>query len=139
MRHIMAKWKMIPARNKFVIGEEELQRVEDECRDNFIRKAVAIKTDGSARLLAEVVIWTLSQVSISCNMISENFSVGWRRANSIIKQMKEYGIVGDLDAKLPRKVIAASVDEIPQKTMEVLLDNGFSVEDVCAAIRNRDK
>lgn len=135
---IRSKWKAVLARQKFTINKENLQQVESDCMGNSAGNSLAIKMDRSAKLFAEVTLWALSQDSVSCNMISENFSVGWRRANGIIKKLNECGIVGDLDAKLPRKVLPTSVDEIPQKTMQILLDNGFSAEDVSIAIYSRD-
>lgn len=138
VHYIRDKWKKILTRRKFIINEEMLQQAESDCMRNPAGKLLAIKMDRSAKLFAEVTLWALSQDSVSCNMISENFSVGWRRANGIIKKLNECGIVGDLDAKLPRKVLPTSVDEIPQKTMQILLDNGFSAEDVSIAIYSRD-
>lgn len=138
VRHIRGKWRMLPARHKFIINEEDLQQAESDCMENAARKSITIKVDRNARLFAEVTLWALSQDSVSCNMISENFGVGWRRANGFIKRMHECGIVGDLDAKLPRKVLPNSVDEMSEKAMEILLDNGFSTEDVSAAICNRN-
>lgn len=129
---------------KFTITAEDLEQVEDEDENVHSNASILLQNRGQvaekkqALLFAKISLWALSQDSVSCNMISENFSVGWRRANGIIKKLNECGIVGDLDAKLPRKVLPTSVDEIPQKTMQILLDNGFSAEDVSTAIYSRD-
>lgn len=72
------------------------------------------------RLFAGVVVWALSQNEISCNQISEKFGVGWRRANGFITRLHKSGIVGTLDAKLPRKVILHSVEELPKDIAELI-------------------
>jgi len=93
----------------------------------------------SNRLFADVILWTLGQKSISCNVISETFSVGWRRANGFIRQLNEYGIVGNLDAKLPRKVLPQAIGDVPTEVMNLLENNGFSAEEVSAVICSKTR
>lgn len=88
-------------------------------------------------LFPKVVLWALEQNAISCNMLSENFHLGWRRANELIGQLHDAGIVGELDAKLPRKVLPQCFEEVPEAVLDILRHNGISSETVSDAISNR--
>lgn len=121
--------------HKFVIPEAEIQRIEFGGKNDSVGRSVAI----SNRLFADVILWTLGQKSISCNVISETFSVGWRRANGFIRQLNEYGIVGNLDAKLPRKVLPQAIGDVPTEVMNLLENNGFSAEEVSAVICSKTR
>lgn len=116
----------------FTITDEDLQRKvaensgEDRQMDCPSRTLNHWnKQNADERKFANVVLWALNQNEISCNQISEWFNVGWRRTNRFIMQMSELGIVGDLDAKLPRKVLLHSVEELPQEAVELLRRNGL--------------
>lgn len=116
----------------FTISNEDLQRKAAEISGGD--EHMAFPSNASNRWskqsaddlkFAKVIVWTLNQNEISCNQISEGFNVGWRRANRFIMRMSELGIVGDLDAKLPRKVLLHSMEELPQETIELLMRNGL--------------
>lgn len=47
------------------------------------------------------------------------------------------GIVDGLDAKLPRTVLFNSVEELPQKVVDILQDARISLEDVSSAIATK--
>ena len=116
----------------FTISDEDLQRKAAEISGGDEQMAFPSnalnrwsKQNADDLKFAKVIVWTLNQNEISCNQISEGFSVGWRRANRFIMRMSELGIVGDLDAKLPRKVLLHSMEELPQETIELLMRNGL--------------
>lgn len=114
----------------FTIADSDLQRIKKEIQGEQISlpfNSISHRDKQSCndRLFARIVAWTLNQDEISCNQISENFSIGWRRANSSITQLHKLGIVGELDAKLPRKVILHSIRELPQNIVEYLQENGI--------------
>lgn len=97
------------------------------------------KNDSSRRelLFAKVILWTLGQTSVSCNRLCESFKIGWSKANSFLGRMQDMGIVDGLDAKLPRTVLFNSVEELPQKVVDILQDARISLEDVSSAIATK--
>lgn len=120
-------------RRGFTVNGSDLQRMEEK-----IRGAVISMSSGSnnrkrpqnseARLLANIVAWAMEQETISCNQLSEQFGIGWRRANNFISELNELGIVSDLDAKLPRKVLIRSAADLPKNALDLLAQNGVSVQ-----------
>lgn len=122
-------WKRLSPRgiNGFTITEAALHRKEEELCAKQIRPSFRSSTKTDSELLfASVAAWALGQDEISCNQISEGFSVGWRRANELIMWLHDFGIVGNLDAKLPRKVLLHSVEEVPQIVQDLLHRYGIS-------------
>lgn len=114
----------------FTITDADLQRMKDKIQGEQIALPCGHishrdKQSSNDRLFASIVAWTLNQDEISCNQISENFGIGWRRANSSIIRLHELGVVGELDAKLPRKVFVHSIKELPQNVAEYLQENGI--------------
>lgn len=123
----------------FTITDSDLQRIKERIQGeqisrpfNFISRRD--KQSCNDRLFARIVAWTLNQDEISCNQISENFGIGWRRANSFIEQLYELGVVGELDAKLPRKVLVQSVESIPAEVLSIMQSNGIPMESITAII-----
>lgn len=112
----------------FTITEADLQQREDELQAERVQPSFR----GSAKanddvLFASVLLWALEQKEISCNQISEGFSVGWRRANEFIARLHDMGIVGELDAKLPRKVLVHSVEDASPAVAELLRKSGLNI------------
>ena len=71
-------------------------------------------------MFAGVIAWALNQEQISINLISESFGIGWRRAKGFMSRLQDLGGVGELDAKLPRKVIIYFVEDLPQSVAKLL-------------------
>lgn len=125
------KWMNISADNKFTLNIDTLnQQIYSEYMNVLSGKYVTIKADNDDTLLIKIILWALVQKSISCNMISENFNVGWRRANGFMKQLHDLGLVGGLDAKLPRRVLPQSIEEVSEKVLDILQSNGVPLEDI---------
>lgn len=125
----------------FTISDADMERMEDVIQGRQIVLPYGTNSQGEARsnterLLAKIIAWTLNQEEISCNQISENFGVGWRRANNFIKRLYELGIVGELDAKLPRKVLVQSVENIPAEALSIMQSNGIPMESIMATINH---
>ena len=109
----------------FTITNEALEQKAIEIQNEqryFLPTNNRRQTTESAndRIFAGVVAWTLNQEQISINLISESFGVGWRRAKGFMSRLQDLGIVGELDAKLPRKVILHSVEDLPQSVARLL-------------------
>ncbi len=96
------------------------------------------KQDADRRMFAQIMLWALGQNEISCNAVMKAFGYGWNRASHFIDRLYAVGIVGELDAKLPRKVIPQTVDEMSDKMKEFLRNCGYSEDMVAEVIRNRD-
>ena len=115
----------------FTVDKTDLRRIENEIQGEQDSLPCVLTNHRNTQrstdqLFAKIIEWTLTQKEISCNQISENFNIGWRRANSFIMKLHELGIVGELDAKLPRKVILHSKEELPPKVKDFLRKNDIS-------------
>lgn len=110
----------------FTVTEEALhhqaEHLQAEPPLSSCRQSSTLASD---RIFASMVMWALEQEAISCNQIMCNFHVGWKRASDFVAQMHDLGIVDDLDAKLPRKVLAHAIDELPPNVKDLLLRNGL--------------
>lgn len=134
-------WKTVfyKGNAKFTIRKADLERVRVELADYTISSSLLKKRNSkNNRLFSEVVLWTLSQNEISCNMVMKAFKLGWNRANHFMEMLCEWGIVSDLDAKLPRIVLFQSADDVPKEVMSFLIDNGISEETVVDVISNKN-
>lgn len=105
--------------------------------DERLKKLRVAKASADTMLFSKIALWTLGRDNISCNMLLDNFNIGWRRANGFLECLNEYGVVDALDAKLPRKVLPQSVEDVPKKIIEILIGAGYSLEDVADAIKNK--
>lgn len=132
---LRTKWsqQLFSRRAMFIVDEADLKQTEPELTGRFL----TTKQNIDDKLFAQVVLWALGQTSVSCNMITEIFNFGWRRANGFIKRLHDLGIVGDLDAKLPRTVLPTTIGEITSEAKELMLKNGVSVDAMAKAISNR--
>ncbi|MDE7275011.1 MAG: hypothetical protein K2N95_18530 [Lachnospiraceae bacterium] len=121
------------------INVDELQQFKEGLmEDSVCHSSMKKKNSTRDKMFAEVVLWTLGHDEISCNMLIKNFNLGWNRASQFIEKLYDLGIVGDLDAKLPRKVLSQAVDDVSEDVLKLLMDNGVSEEAVLDAIRSRN-
>lgn len=125
---LRTKWSQQPFNNRYIftIDEADPQQMESD----LTGKPLTVKQAIDDKLFTQVALWAIGQTSISCNMITEAFNFGWRRANGFIKRLHDMGIVGDLDAKLPRMVLPQSIEDIPTKTVKFLENNGVANDDI---------
>lgn len=132
---LRTRWSQQSFSNRYIftIDEAEPQQMEPV----LTAKPLTVKQDIDDKLFTQVALWALGQTSISCNMITEAFNFGWRRANGFIKRLHDMGIVGDLDAKLPRQVLPQSVENIPGDTIKFLERNGVPADEIVAALEQR--
>lgn len=82
------------------------------------------------KLFAQMMVWAMQQSLVSCNQLRQNFNIGWDKAKNLMIKLEEFGVISELESKLPRKVLLNSLSEIPKETMEFLNDNGYSEEAV---------
>lgn len=131
---INMQWNKYSLENrfKFVIQEEELQKRELASGDRLTAKTIAGKghINMEDKLFAEIMLWTLKQDAISCNMLMGKFNLGWNRANRFIERLYDLNIVGGLDAKLPRAVLPHSAEDLSPETTCLLEQNGFDLDQI---------
>lgn len=120
---------------RFIIPMEKLESTWFDDKGKTKKRSVAMNNG----MFADIILWTLEQESISGNVISENFHIGWRRANIFVRQLNECGLVNDLDAKLPRKVLPQSIEEVPEKVLDILQSNGISLDEISDTLHRRVK
>lgn len=124
---------------KFTIPAEILQApdVGDGPSADALTVPVKAKSSVEDQTFANVLLWALGQGSISVNTAMEQFHLGWNKANKLVKRLEELGVVGELDAKLPRSVVPTEIDDLPAEMLEFLQRNGITSEAVCQALATR--
>lgn len=133
--------KLFPRGNAgFTVRASDLQRMEEKIQGAEIPLASGLNNrkrpqSSEVQLLANIVAWAMKQEEVSCNMLSEKFGIGWRRANGFINTLNEFGIVSDLDAKLPRKVLVQSVEELRKDVVDLLANYGISEQQLNEGFR----
>lgn len=113
---ICKKWSLRP---QFFITEADLTQRRAEI-GRSPQTDLRGRQNQEQEKLAQVLLWTLSQTAISCNTIMSQFKVGWARASKFVDQLCQWGIISELDAKLPREVLPHSPEEIPSEAVDFL-------------------
>lgn len=116
IENICKKWVLRP---KFFITEDDLTKKKAGI-EGGPQADLGGRQNQEQEKLAQVLLWTLSQTAISCNTIMSQFKVGWARASKFVDQLCQWGIISELDAKLPREVLPHSPEEIPSEAVDFL-------------------
>lgn len=138
--NIRFKWKRISCINnaKFVIDKSKLALIKAEVIENqSVNPLVQKRKNVHGDFFAEVILWVLRQDEISCNMLMKEFGIGWNRASQLVGKLYDLGIVGDLDAKLPRKVLPHFIEDLSSETIHCLKQHGFEMEYIKSALLNK--
>lgn len=104
-------------------GIDMLEIREPHNMENFIPDNTTPKKDKQE--LADILIWTLGQETISACKIQKHFRIG-KRANEIIAAFNKMGVATDKFSNQPRKVIPASIDELSPETVNLLNKYGYT-------------
>ena len=122
--------------SKFIIPEvcTEAEPEGAAASDGMLKRQVITKEQ---KEFAEVVIWALGRDRLTISGLKSQFSMG-NRARDIMKELCQAGIVSEPLGNLPRTVLIASMEELPQKILAHLLACGFSEEDIAARFRARN-
>jgi len=122
---------------KFLIDDELMQQTEGD--DEFDMTSNSAKSTQAVedKLFAKVIIWALGRETVSGNMISDTFNVGWRRAKKLLDRLNSMEIAGDMDAKLPRAVLPIKIEDLPAKVVDVLIRNGYTQEQAEEALSSK--
>lgn len=129
MNKFRRRWAVLPFDSSYSF-KIDVPNAETEVENDSIKQLPITKKNADNKLFSRVVMWALNQNTISCNMLTESFGLGWKRANGFIKKLHDIGIVGELDAKLPRKVLPRHLEDISETVINLLQSNGISSEDI---------
>lgn len=116
--------------NKFVIPEMQYDNPSDFAVTDVI------PDDSSNKEFADIIMWTLSQQTVSANKLSNKFCIG-NRSKDIICRLCNNNIVDEQNSKQPRNVIPNCIDDISDEVMEFLSKHGYSGEAVSEVISKR--
>lgn len=130
---VMGQKFLIPYRCLSAAGIEEptLAAIRLHC------PPVPPKPTAEEQLLAKVMLWALSQNSISANKIQNEFHVGWKKATQWINKLEALGVVEKQVAKLSRRVIPAELSDLPNEMLGFLEENGIDRDAIDCAFQGR--
>jgi S-DNA-T family DNA segregation ATPase FtsK/SpoIIIE len=124
------------AEYKFTISDAVLFPKESETGEDPAKPAIT-KQDIDEGLFAKIVMWSLRHEKVSCNLLKDDFSIGWNRGAEFLERLHRLGIAGDLYGKLPRVVLPVCLEDLPTETMSLLERNGYTSEHIQEAINSR--
>jgi S-DNA-T family DNA segregation ATPase FtsK/SpoIIIE len=126
------------AEYKFTISDADLLPKESETGEDSMRKTTMTKQDIDDGLFAKIVIWALGHEKISCNLLKDDFRIGWNRGAEFLDRLHRLGIVGDLYGKLSRVVLPVGYDGLSTEVIELLERNNYTFEQVMDAFNPRE-
>ena len=77
--------------------------------------------------LADIIVWALAQDEVSALKIKGQFTMG-NRANDIIDNLVEMGIVSGKHANLPRSVLVNTITELSEDVVNFVTRHGYTTE-----------
>lgn len=133
------KYYSYPSTNKFNLilpdldpaGEAAPQVSQLSC------SVVRNRPSRADQLLANVIVWVLEQEKISTNRVMHKFPIGWNKAAELVKRMADLGIVGRPKGKLPREVVPAYPEDLPEELIIFLQNAGYSQDAIIDAFCKR--
>jgi len=82
-------------------------------------------------------VWSLGRETVSSNQMIETFNISWPRACRFLDRLREFEVVSDVHAKLPREVLPTTFDELSRDVLEFLNRHGYTTERIQAAFNSR--
>jgi S-DNA-T family DNA segregation ATPase FtsK/SpoIIIE len=122
--------------NKFTISGIESSSVSMPL-DTSVLADTKIKTNPKQKELPQIIMWVLRFNTISASKIKEAFPMG-NRVDEIMDALSTMGIISEKFSNQPRIVLIKTIDDITEVVLDLLVRNGFSEEDITAAIESRD-
>lgn len=131
------------SKNGYTISDEDLKRKEAETEEYSINFSPGEDNSGSKDeqegKFVDVVLWVLSQKSVSINFIQEERPVGNKYAKIYFQKLQSWGIIGDIIEKGRREVLPQSIEEIPDDLKDFLSRYNISDDEIMEAISKRVK
>ena len=124
----------------FTITKEDIYRKNKDI-EPFVFEYTSEQTTKQRRNdnneeFANIVLWALTQQSVSINAIQKRFSAGFDRAKSIHEKLLGYEIIGKSSAKQAQKVLPKSIENISTE-LRTFLAKYVSKDDIENAINQR--
>ena len=112
-------------KHKFSFDANSTHLIERATGDESIERIYMATLSEEDMNYAKIVLWTLEQDTVSGNAISKEFATGDRQSNKIVDKLYKHGIVGELKAKNPRKVIISKIEDLPEEVLTILNQSGL--------------
>lgn len=127
----------------FSISDEDLQKKKQEIdryNINFtLEKDISSDKNDWEHKFVDVILWTLSQESVSINLIQQNCSVGNKYAKQFFDKLLSWKVIGESTEKGRQKVIVQSVEELPNDLQDFLYRYGISDDRIIDAFGKKCK
>lgn len=105
-----------------MLNVKKLEIIEGNTCNNIINEK-------EKKELADIIVFTLSQDTISVNKIQKKFRMG-KRANEIMESLCKMKIVADKFTNQPRKVIPICIEELSPETINLLECYDYDIEKI---------
>lgn len=100
----------------------------DETTNRIIERKQYAPKDKSN--LPDVIMWTLPQDKVANRTIQLNFQIGNNKANELLQQMSELGLITRLSGNRGWKVIPEHLEDIPEEASKLLMAHGKTKEEI---------
>ena len=117
---------------KFVIPEFEVSNSFCQVIGDFDSE------DGQKKELADIIVWTLPQNTVSAKRIKEKFNMG-NRVNDAVERMCKMEIVDKKFAKQARNVIPTAIDDLSEEVICLLEQCGYDIDYIIEIFQNKSK
>lgn len=125
-------------KHKFVISAGDLYKRRTESLMSFTStQNVSSNKDEQEHKFSNVVLWVLSQTSVSINSIQKVCGVGNYYARDFYNSLTSYGVLGGMAERGRRTVILQSIEDMPSELRDRLDRCGITDDDIVAAIAKR--
>jgi len=130
--HIRAKYQDASwdSSYKFMVDDEGFEKPHNVLNN----VPVLTEQEIEDRLFAEIIMWTLKRKEVSALQLKNAFNMGWPRANEFLDRLHEIGIVSARHGKLPRNVLFACVEDLPENVIGFLNSLGYTSADEYALV-----
>lgn len=117
--------------NKFEIAipNDSLERLSNPTTF-YQPPMLAARPSDEDRMFTQVACWALGKDSLSTHSLMEDFQFGWDRAARYIKRLEEWGIIDNLQSKLPRHVIPVRLEDLSTEFIEFMQYCGISEDEL---------
>ena len=124
---------------KFEITEGDLQRIGSGIDDDLGNKPATTKRTIDEKLLARIVMWSLKDETISCNLVCDTFEVGWKRAKGFLEKLYRWEIAGELYEKRPRAILPVCIEDLSPNVIDFLEHHGYTLDNIQEAFESRER
>lgn len=125
---------------KFIISPGDLYKRRAESLMPFTAtQNVSSNKDEQEHKFSNVVLWVLSQTSVSINSIQKVCGVGNSYARDFYNDLTSYSVLGGMAEKGRRTVVLQSIEDMPSELRARLSRCGITDDDIAVAIGRRSR